>query len=174
VTNVLAATRCPQCAALVRPGQPWCTLCHADLRPEPAGGRAPSVVDEPADAINAQAGPVEPAPTGAVDPLYAPLEMLSAAAAEAAEVAEAAQAPDRANDDSSTSGASSPEGTPAISDRDIEAMLAQLAAQTTDPLGGVGGRFSSRSAKVMLAVGVALGATAFLLVGAVVVTAIFG
>ena len=33
VTDVLATTRCPQCVALVRPGQPWCTLCHADLRP---------------------------------------------------------------------------------------------------------------------------------------------
>lgn len=31
------ATRCPHCRASVRPGAPWCTLCHADLRaaPEP-------------------------------------------------------------------------------------------------------------------------------------------
>lgn len=30
------ATRCPHCRASVRPGAPWCTLCHADLRPAPA------------------------------------------------------------------------------------------------------------------------------------------
>lgn len=29
------ATRCPHCRASVRPGAPWCTLCHADLRPAP-------------------------------------------------------------------------------------------------------------------------------------------
>ena len=31
-------TRCPTCAAALRPGAPWCTLCYADLRtpvPEP-------------------------------------------------------------------------------------------------------------------------------------------
>ncbi|MEX2289775.1 MAG: hypothetical protein WD794_05540 [Mycobacteriales bacterium] len=29
------ATRCPHCRAAARPGAPWCTLCHADLRPPP-------------------------------------------------------------------------------------------------------------------------------------------
>jgi hypothetical protein len=28
--------RCPRCAALVRPGADWCTLCYADLRADPA------------------------------------------------------------------------------------------------------------------------------------------
>ncbi len=180
MTNVLAAARCPQCAALVRPGQPWCTLCHADLRPEPAHASPSPVVGEPAEAIAPQAPQVESTPISAVDPLYAPLELLSAAAAEAVvegaeEATHAAEESSvSANDDVSGPGSPSAPGSPTISNQDIEAMLAQLAAQTTDPLGGVGGRFTSRSAKVMLAVGVALGATAFLLLAAVVATAVFG
>ena len=31
-----ADLRCPQCAAHVRSGSDWCTLCYADLRPAPA------------------------------------------------------------------------------------------------------------------------------------------
>ena len=27
-----AVMRCPACAAALRPGAPWCTLCYADLR----------------------------------------------------------------------------------------------------------------------------------------------
>jgi hypothetical protein len=34
VTDQLA-DRCPGCAAVVRPGAPWCTLCFTDLRPAP-------------------------------------------------------------------------------------------------------------------------------------------
>jgi hypothetical protein len=67
---------CPSCGATVRAGDPWCTLCYADLRPKP------------------------PAPP-AVDPLTAPLDVLVAAAPAAApeiaaaapEVAVAAPAP---------------------------------------------------------------------------------
>lgn len=35
---LVTVERCPHCRASVRPGAPWCTLCHADLRlaPEPA------------------------------------------------------------------------------------------------------------------------------------------
>ena len=36
--------RCPQCAALVRGGTGWCTLCHADLRPAPEPERVPEPV----------------------------------------------------------------------------------------------------------------------------------
>lgn len=49
-------SRCPHCRAGVRPGAPWCTLCHADLRP------APPAVPEPTPA--------------AVDPLTAPAAAL--------------------------------------------------------------------------------------------------
>ena len=59
-----AGTRCPHCRASVRPGAPWCTLCHADLRPPPP---AP----EPVVAV--------PAPAPAVDPLTAPASALGLA-----------------------------------------------------------------------------------------------
>lgn len=32
----VASSRCPSCAATLREGAPWCTLCFADLRPAPA------------------------------------------------------------------------------------------------------------------------------------------
>ena len=52
------ASRCPHCRASVRPGAPWCTLCHADLRPEPS--------------------PVAEAPVVAVAPVVRPLDPLTA------------------------------------------------------------------------------------------------
>ena len=72
-----AGTRCPSCAATLRPGAPWCTLCYTDLRP-------PAPVPPPA------APPTGPPPTGppnaphttaygpvALDPLTAPFEALT-------------------------------------------------------------------------------------------------
>lgn len=39
-------TRCPSCAAALRPGAPWCSLCFADLRPaEPEPFTAPPTVE---------------------------------------------------------------------------------------------------------------------------------
>lgn len=32
----VASSRCPSCAATLREGAPWCTLCFADLRPATA------------------------------------------------------------------------------------------------------------------------------------------
>ncbi len=59
------ATRCPHCRAAVRPGAPWCTLCHADLRPPP-----PAPEPEPAPLLvippTASYGATAP------DPLTAP------------------------------------------------------------------------------------------------------
>jgi len=63
-TDLLAnapASRCPACAAALRPGAPWCTLCYADLRP------APETPAEPAPA---------PVRQPRFDPLTAPVEML--------------------------------------------------------------------------------------------------
>ena len=54
-----SATRCPHCRASVRPGAPWCTLCHADLRPPP-----PPVQDPVRD------------PVPVLDPLTAPAAAL--------------------------------------------------------------------------------------------------
>ncbi len=64
--------------------------------------------------------------------------------------------------------------TRAPSEQQIEAMLSQLALETADPLVGASGRFGSRPAKVMLAIGVGVGFTAMLLLGAAVAVAIFG
>jgi len=68
-----APERCPRCAALVRPGAQWCTLCYADLRPAPA---PPPVA------------PLPPAPAAAssdiFDPLTAPLALLERGAEELA------------------------------------------------------------------------------------------
>lgn len=53
---------CPLCAAAVRPGAPFCTLCYTDLRPEPA------------------LVPVQPLVTATQpDPLTAPLHVLTGA-----------------------------------------------------------------------------------------------
>lgn len=60
-TAVLDA-RCPSCAATVRAGSPWCTLCYADLRPKPA--------PEPPPVL--QAPPAASYGTPALDPLLAP------------------------------------------------------------------------------------------------------
>jgi len=62
--------RCPACGAAVRPGDPWCTLCYADLRPPPSPAPDPvPVVAEPA--------PLQAYVPVTADPLTAPLEALS-------------------------------------------------------------------------------------------------
>jgi hypothetical protein len=63
-------TRCPACAATVRQGAPWCTLCYADLRPAPEPDPEPDAEPDPEPVPAA-------APQLAVDPLTAPLEALS-------------------------------------------------------------------------------------------------
>jgi hypothetical protein len=80
-----AADRCPKCGAAVRPDDPWCTLCYADLRPPapepepesspepetesdaapereaaPASGGAPLVATEPDPVVVAGSDPVAP------------------------------------------------------------------------------------------------------------------
>ncbi len=49
------ASRCPHCRASVRPGAPWCTLCHADLRPPPEPVEAPAPAVRPIDPLTAPA-----------------------------------------------------------------------------------------------------------------------
>jgi hypothetical protein len=66
--------RCPSCAATVRAGDPWCTLCWADLRPKAASAVPPAPTHTPAP--QAPAPPASPAGStavGLVDPLTAPL-----------------------------------------------------------------------------------------------------
>jgi hypothetical protein len=66
--------RCPQCGAAVRPGAPFCTLCHADLRPpkpEPEPEPEPLDVDPPA------AVAYTPAVVSGPDPLTGPLDAVT-------------------------------------------------------------------------------------------------
>ena len=83
--------RCPSCAAAVRRGAQWCTLCYADLRPAPAvADRAPypkpSVAPTATPATSpAYAAPAAPPhagqPAGAAgDLLFAPYEQVLAVA----------------------------------------------------------------------------------------------
>ena len=72
-----AGTRCPSCAATLRAGAPWCTLCYADLRPpppEPPADVRPESPAPPAPATPLPAAHARPAPD--LDPLTAPLEAL--------------------------------------------------------------------------------------------------
>ena len=63
--------RCPSCGATVRGGDPWCTLCWADLRPQPE----PVPPAAPAAPVTVAPPPAAPQyPT--VDPLTAPLATL--------------------------------------------------------------------------------------------------
>lgn len=56
--------RCPTCSAAVKPGDPWCTLCYADLRPQaPEPPPPPSVATPSYDPLS---DPLEPATTGLV------------------------------------------------------------------------------------------------------------
>ena len=70
------ADRCPKCGAAVRVGDPWGTLCYADLRPpapapEPEPAAAEPVVPAVAHPLMPESGPgVPPGP----DPLTGPLE----------------------------------------------------------------------------------------------------
>lgn len=64
--------RCPTCAAAVRPGAGWCTLCYADLRPPappPPAPPQPAAVPM-AHAVSFAPQPVE-RPPSAADPLTA-------------------------------------------------------------------------------------------------------
>ncbi|MDP9436230.1 MAG: hypothetical protein M3P93_13995, partial [Actinomycetota bacterium] len=56
--------RCAACAALVRPGAPWCTQCYADLRDDPAG--AGPVEGDPDDLAPVR---VDLAPAGQEEPI---------------------------------------------------------------------------------------------------------
>lgn len=53
--SIVSDSRCPSCAAAVRPDDAWCTLCYADLRapepqPEPEPQLVQDVVYDPLDA----------------------------------------------------------------------------------------------------------------------------
>lgn len=71
-TTGAAPGRCPRCAALVRPGTQWCTLCYADLRPTPPAPPEPPAAPVPL----APPRPPAAASSETIDPLTAPLALL--------------------------------------------------------------------------------------------------
>jgi hypothetical protein len=163
VTDVLATTRCPRCAALVRPGQDWCTLCHTDLRPAPEPPAVP-LSERHQEGLSAEVADPDPLTTpdlAALGPVEQAGKSLPLHGKHARHAASATE-----------SGPGS--GAAALDDETIQAMLAQLAQETDDPLALVAGRFDSRAAKVAFALGVCVVSIAVLFLGAVVLTAIFG
>lgn len=143
---------------MLRDGQEWCTLCHADLRVSaaPVQEPAPWGVDDPADPLTAPLALVE----AAVAPTPTP-PVSGGRHARSANTSEIGPVP----------GPSA--GGP--SEADIDAMLAQLALQSgSNQLGEVSGLLGSRSAKVAAAIGLCVALTVALLLGSVVLTAVFG
>jgi hypothetical protein len=143
-TSTDAALRCPQCAAHVRAGSEWCTLCYADLRPAPQGAQVP---DEPAEDVHAGTPAIE-----RVETLPAVLPE-SAVGGEA----DAAPAPRRGKHAKHAATASTSE-TEAIAAQ----LLARLAAEESSvPLGRLTELTDTPGKKVGLIIG---GGVTFLLV----------
>ena len=82
----MANERCPSCRAVVRAGDPWCTLCWTDLRPAPAPVPPPPPVAPPPLAPPVAMAPVAAVPVATLDPLTAPLPVLLGEAPAAAPV----------------------------------------------------------------------------------------
>lgn len=122
--------RCPKCGAHAPAAADWCTLCYADLRP-----------------------PAEPDPTG-VPPQQeaadadATLETSVGAAAEGAR-GKHARRPTAGETGTATA---APDGSlPAGVDLDL--MIAQLAAETSAPLGSFMDRFDSKGSRALVLCG---------------------
>jgi hypothetical protein len=165
-------SRCPACSSLVRPGQDWCTLCHADLRPpQPevdelstpaaAGGQdwADGGLEQlpgPADLLLADR------PVATVPPVTAdPPAVLGKHARHAAP-----QEPEAQGQQSVPFGSQG--GSPVggvLPEAEVSQLLAQLAAQSPDPLSGVMSRLpESQGMRVLAALAVG-GVVASVLVG---------
>ena len=137
-----ADLRCPQCAAHIRSGSDWCTLCYADLRPAPAPAPAPAADLEPA-----------PEPGPAPEPV--------------ADVPELAPVVDEDEDTDAAVAPAAPRGKHAKhgarpTAAEAEALAAQLLAQLVveesgSPLGRYAGLTDTTGKKIVLMVGGAAG-----------------
>ena len=152
-TSTDADLRCPQCAAHVRAGSEWCTLCYADLRPAPA----PAVVDETISAGTDADGAglvanADPA-AGSTTPARDALPQTYAAghyAGDTQDTAVDAAAPARRGKHAKRAAGPSVEETDALAAQ----LLAQLAAEESSaPLGRLTGLTDSPGKKVGLILG---------------------
>lgn len=130
--------RCPRCGAHVRQDAQWCTLCYADLRPAPAD---PVALAEPAEPGLQQLTPADSAAAPGAD---ASPPDLPPTPPRPSRGRHARRAPDEPVGDT-------------LGDVDVDAMLAQLAAESDSGLGALSGRLASPGAKaVVIGGGIAL------------------
>jgi len=116
--------RCPRCNAHVGADAEWCTLCYADLRVEP--------VPEPEPALGPE---LEAEPALAPDqlPVDAPVDIPPSAGKHARRRADEAPG--------------------SLDGVDVQAMLAQLAAESDSGLGPLAGRMQTKESKAFVIVG---------------------
>ena len=144
-----ADLRCPQCAAHVRAGSDWCTLCYADLRPAPAPAPAPEPVAVALEEPTAE----EPASA-------AGHHALATSAAEVTPDATAAGEPARRGKHAKHAARPSAEETEALAAQ----LLAQLAVhESGSPLGRFSALTDTTGKKVGLMVGGTVAVVALLL-----------
>jgi hypothetical protein len=165
-------SRCPSCSALVRPGQDWCTLCHADLRPPELRPTAVApVLSEVA---------VEPAVEHA-DPLEAPLDLLLADPDAPADLPSGKHARHAAVPAAPAALTSDGAVAPSQSESPVDPVqlaefMARLAAESADTsLGGFAGRLpQTQNMRMVLALGVGVGTALVLVFGAWLLGLVFG
>jgi hypothetical protein len=159
VTRMEYVSRCPACSSLVRPGQDWCTLCHADLRPPER--RAPAPVEPPELLEHDWAEPL-PEPTALLladrPQTSDPITDLSSDPLGAQPPVVGKHARHAAPEEPAVAGG-------ALPDAEVSQLFAELAASSEDPLGGVLSKLpESQSMRVMVALAVG-GTVAVVLVG---------
>lgn len=155
-TTPAADVRCPQCAALIRAGSDWCTLCYADLRPAPLVSAAAAGAHSPAHASEVASTPTEAAPTSPAPDAVLPT---SAAGHDAAE--RPSSGPASRGKHAKAASTPSAEETEALAAQ----LLAQLAvAESGSPLGRLSGLTDSSGKKAVLMIGGAFGVVVVLLV----------
>jgi hypothetical protein len=162
-----APDRCPRCAALVRPGSQWCTLCYADLRP------APTPATEPTPQSTAAPQPTTAAASSDMfDPLTAPLALLERGAEEPASLqAPSDPMPNGAGWPCATCGATVPLDEPTCTSCGAGFLEGTL---PVDPvLGRLSKGAASNQAKVLIMVGGSVGLLVLILGAMYVLGAIF-
>jgi len=129
----------------VRPGAQWCTLCYTDLRAAPAPRRLPADVlasGSKASVAESHGAAVTPVAASASRGKHARQDATDGVASRAVASPDVGADGDAAQDERLLG---------------ADAMLAQLAAESSKPLGGLAGRFDSTAARIGLMAGGMLG-----------------